>query len=138
MGQQTHWALRQSWHIEDDVLFSRWVGAATLEELEPFLAFAERCAAQTDPLFLIVDNTHAEPGRPEVRRRLVDWARRNGDLAGVAIFGGDFATRAIGMLIINAIALVTQRRPQIVFLSDEAAARSWVDQRRTLLRAGRK
>lgn len=121
---------RQSWQRQGDTLASRWVGACTLDELEPFLACVEQCAAQVDGLFLLVDNTLAAPGRPEVRRRLVEWSRQHTFLGGVAIFGGDFATRAIGKLVINALALVTGRQLNIVLLSDEAEARAWIDERR--------
>jgi len=130
MANEVHWVGRQCWQLEGDVIVSRWVGAATLEELEPFLAFAERCAAQHPQLMLIIDNTRAEPGRPEVRRRLVDWARQRLHFAGVAVFGGDLATRAIGMLIINAIGLLSRRKLNIVLLADEDSARAWVDARR--------
>lgn len=129
MGNEVHWAGRQSWQLEGDVIVSRWVGAATLEELEPFLAFAERCCDQIARPFLIIDNRQAEPGRPEVRRRLVAWARDHMRFGGVAIFGGDFATRAIGMLLINAIGLLSRRALHIVFLPDEATARAWVSER---------
>ena len=121
---------RQGWQLQGDTILSRWVGVCTLAELEPFLAFAESCARRVDGLFLIVDNTRAEPGRPDVRRRLVEWSRSHTHFAGVAIFGGDLATRAIGMLVINALSLLTRRKLNIVLLTDEAAARAWVSERR--------
>lgn len=121
---------RQRWQLQGDTILSRWVGACTLAELEPFLAFAEACASRVESLFLIIDNTRAEPGGPDVRRRLVEWSRSHTHFAGVAIFGGDLATRAIGMLVINALSLLTRRKLNIVLLTDEAAARAWVSERR--------
>ncbi|HNN93738.1 MAG TPA: STAS/SEC14 domain-containing protein [Pseudomonadota bacterium] len=128
---------RQCWQLQGDTILSRWAGVCTLEELEPFLAFCERCAARTDGLFLIVDNTRAGPGRPDVRRRLVDWSRHHTHFGGVAIYGGDLATRAIGKLVINALALLTGRKLNIVIVADEAAARAWIGERRIQRRAER-
>jgi hypothetical protein len=137
MPNQVHWAGRQCWQPEDDVLVSRWLGAATLEELEPFLAFAERWSEQIEHPFLLIDNSRAAPGRPEVRKRVVQWARQRLRFDGVAVFGGDVATRAIGTLIINAIGLLSGRKLNIVLLADEASARAWIGVRRQeLARAG--
>lgn len=128
---------RQCWQLQGDTILSRWVGACTLTELEAFFAFAEESAQQVSGLFLIIDNTQASPGRPEIRRRLVEWARQHTHFAGVAIFGGDLATRAIGKLVINALALLTRRPLNIALVADEAGARAWVASRRASRQAER-
>lgn len=137
MGHEAQSVGQQGWQLAGDVIVSRWVGTVTLPELEAFLAFADRCIVQIEHPLLIVDNRRAAPGLPEVRKRLVSWARSQAHFAGVAVFGGDVATRAIGTLIINAIALLSRRKSHIVLVADEAAARAWVDERRQQLQTSR-
>ena len=55
--------------------------------------------------FLMIDNTRAQPARPEVRRQLVEWARAHRVGGGVVIFGADLPTRTIGMLLLVVLAL---------------------------------
>lgn len=127
---------RQRYRLEGDIILSRWSGACTEQELEPFLAFAEKVLARLTHPFLLIDNTYALPGLPAVRRRVVTWARTHTFAGGVAIFGSDWATRAIGMLMLNAIALLkrTDLNKRIIYVREENEARAWVDQRRVLLR----
>ena len=137
MSQDWQHSGRQIYRLEGDIIVSRWVGACTIAELEPFLLFAEQVLAQKTHPFLLVDNTQALPGLPEVRRRVVTWARGHSFAGGVVIFGASFPTRAIGMLMLNAISLLKgiDLNKRITYARAESEARAWVERRRNLLRA---
>lgn len=126
---------RQSYRLEGDIILSRWVGACTVAELEPFLVFAEEVLARCPHPFLLIDNMQALPGQPAVRRRVVSWARAHSFQGGVAIFGCSWPTRVIGMLMLNAISLLKglDLNQRVTYVRVEAEARDWVERRRALL-----
>lgn len=128
---------RQTYRREGDIIVSRWVGACTIAELEPFLVFAEKVLAQQTHPFLLVNNTQALPGLPEVRRRVVTWARAHSFQGGVVIFGASLPTRAIGILMLNAISLLKgiDLNKRITYTRVESEARAWVERRRAVLRS---
>lgn len=132
MDQEAGQSGQQSWWREDDVIVSRWVGACTMAELEAFFRFAEPILRVLPRPFLMIDNTRAQPARPEVRRQLVEWARAHRVGGGVVIFGADLPTRTIGMLLINALGLLSHSdlAKRVQFVRDEAAARAWIAGRR--------
>ncbi len=125
--------------VDGDIIFSQWFGVCTIQEMDEFLAFADKAIGRISLPFLIIDNTHAAPAPPQVRERLFAWARNNRIAGGVVIFGATAATRIIGLLVTNAIALFRngESAKRITFVRDEAAARAWIEHRRVELGAKR-
>jgi hypothetical protein len=121
--------------LDGDVLHSRWFGAASLAELDQFLALAAELLDRHPLGFIVVDNTHAASGRPEVRRRIFEWSRSHTIAGGVAVYGANGAARVIGMLVVHAIRIIkgSDSNQRIVFVRDEAEALAWLSRRRTAL-----
>lgn len=123
--------------IRGDLIVSRWSGVCSLAELEAFLVILNAMLVRERHPFVIVDNTHAAPGVPEVRRRLFEWSRTHRIGGGLVVFGSSSAARVMVMLILRAIALWKggDLQKRIVVLPDEAAAHAWIARRREELAA---
>lgn len=121
-------------HVEiiGDLMVSRWSGTCSLAELETFLPILDALLLRERHPFVIVDNTHAAPGLPEVRRRLFEWARTHRIGGGLVVFGSSAPARVMVMLILRAIAMWKgdDLQKRIVILPDESAAQAWIARRR--------
>jgi len=106
-------------------------GKLGVDDVEDFFAKLEQYYAPGEPRFLLCDVRESAGFTAEARQAM---ARRRGyQTTYSANFGGSFAVRAFGSLLIKAFAL-THREVIITLEADEASARAWLnDKRRTHL-----
>jgi len=115
----------------------RFEGAISEADLR---ALREAMASITQELgrcFMITDMSLCTGIDAAARKYMAQWSKDGKDgvdvIAGTAVYGLSFALRAITMLAFNAIKLLGQKQVDVVFLKDEAEARRWVDEQRTIL-----
>ena len=85
--------------------------------------------------FMVADMAECTGIGPGARKYMAEWSKQDGtDVPScTGVYGLSFAIRAIMMLALNAIKLLGQREPDVVFLKDEAEAMRWVDEQRAAL-----
>ena len=90
-----------------------------------------------DSCFLLADLTHMTGLEAEARRLMAQWSKDHTEqVSGVALYGCNFATRALLTLTLNAIKFLGQQQVPTVFVRDEAEGRAWIEGRRALLPGG--
>lgn len=90
--------------------------------------------AETGRSFLIADLNKATIIDSDARRYMAEWSKQQTDwVAGTAVYGVNFAMRAVLTLTLNAIKLLGTQQVELVVLKDEADAIRWVDARRLAL-----
>ena len=81
-----------------------------------------------DPAFVLTDNRHLTGISPEARKWFVEARNKEGAHNAktyLAVFGGSFATRTFGTLLMKALMLVSDKLIATVE-SDEETARAWL------------
>lgn len=87
--------------------------------------------------FLIADLTDSHGIESDARKYMAEWSKQRTDrVAGTAVFGVNFAMRAIIQLTLNAIKFLGQQQVDLVFVRDAAEARRWIDAQRAVLFPG--
>lgn len=112
-----------------DVVELQFDGPLTLDQAKALHEHLAASYAELGSCFVLVDLGGVSAMGPESRRYMGEWHRSH-ELSGVALFGGNFAMRAIATLTVNAIHLLSNHRTEIVFFRDEADARRWISTRR--------
>jgi hypothetical protein len=121
-----HWLRR-----EGDVLFVRWHGVATLDDMQALHEVANQVRAEHGYAVSLQDGTHGKGMTPEARRWLMSLPRRT---EVIAIFGAPFFARVAGTMVQRAMSLLLEHAPAVGFFETEAEARAFLDdERRRLL-----
>lgn len=70
----------------------------------------------------------------DARKAMAEWGRSSPEdqISGVSLYGMSFAMRALSVLTLGAIKLMSGREVVVHFASDPAAARAWLAERRIL------
>lgn len=125
-----------SYRIEDDTIFVRTNGDATLESTVLYTELCKQLVAQNGYVLSVVDMAVSGVAAPEVRRYQAQAARDfPAGSSETAIFGMSPLARTFVQLIARASSLLTGRESGVQFMRDEAAALRWRDERRAVLRS---
>jgi hypothetical protein len=123
--------------VEGDIVFTRWDGPATLDEIKAHHAVMERVIAEKGRVFNLIDMRGAHQPPPEARRWMAEWSTRF-RVNAVAGFGASFAMRTISMLLVRAIRILRgSEGGPIVFVATEAEARAFLKSERARLHQAR-
>lgn len=107
-------------------------GAITEADLRTLRGATASVMHELGRCFMLADMSLCTGIDAAARKYMADWSRESVDVvAGTAVYGMSFATRAITMLAINAIKLLAQKQVDVVFLKEEVEARRWVDEQRS-------
>lgn len=117
--------------VEDDIVVLTQIGDHTQAEVVQVTAVMAAVLAEKGSVFFLHDLTHAAKTEPEARRYIAEWTKQN-RLAGIAIFGGSLAARAVASLALAAIRLFRGYSIPTVFVATEAEARVWIATQRSL------
>lgn len=124
------------YRIEDDTIFVRTNGNATLESTAQYTDLCRQLVAQNGYVLSIVDMAVSGVAPPEVRRYQAQAARDFPPGCNeIAIFGMNGLARTFVQLIARASSLMNGREPGVEFVRDEAAALRWRDERRPVLQS---
>lgn len=83
---------------------------------------------------LLIDQRNQEGMTPEARKAVPDLVNPV-PYRGTVMFGGSFAMRTLGQMLMKLHNLTNGADNPTVFLKDEAEARAWIDKRRRELAA---
>ena len=107
-------------------------GAITEADLRALRVAMTSVTHELGRCFMITDMSLCTGIDAAARKYMAEWSKDRVEvIAGTAVYGLSFATRAITVLALNAIKLLGQKQVDVVFLKDEAEARRWVDQQRS-------
>lgn len=117
-----------------DTLVLHVRGPLTMPDLQKLREVLVVVMAETGRSFLIADLTKATIIDSDARRYMAEWSKQRTDwVAGTAVYGVNFAMRAVLTLTLNAIKLLGTQQVELVVLKDEADAIRWVDAKRLAL-----
>lgn len=124
------------YRIEDDTLFVRTAGDATLESAILYTDLCRQLIAKNGYVLSVVDLTVSGTAPPEARRYQAHAAKTfPPGCSEIAVYGMNFLARTFVQLTARAAAAVMGRDAAVSFVRDEAAALRWRDERRAVLRA---
>jgi len=112
-------------------------GALTVSDLQRLREVLVVVMEETGHAFLIADLNKATIIDSGARKYMAEWSKEHTDwVAGTAVYGVNFAMRAVLTLTLNAIKLLGTQQVELVVLKEEADAIRWVDARRLALYPG--
>ncbi|MBL8971736.1 MAG: STAS/SEC14 domain-containing protein [Myxococcales bacterium] len=123
---------------EGDLVGMHFHGPLTRADFTAMRTLFAAVMAEHGYCYMISDMTHCTAFEPEARKFLGEWSREGRDkVAGTAVYGVNFAMRALVTLVLNATKLISKGRPDdLAFVKDEAEARRWIARRRVEVAAG--
>jgi hypothetical protein len=122
---------RHRLHQEGDLVQLGFAGALTLADVTALRSRVEEVIRCEGRCFVLADLAGLTGMAPDARRYLSEWGRSpRRPIAGTALYGGNFATRVLTTLVLNAIQLMGRSPVDVVFKADEAEARRWLTARR--------
>lgn len=128
---------RHRLELSGDVLKIVYDGPITLDNCLQLRVIFGEMRQTVGRCFLLVDMRKSTGVEPAARKYMADWSKETPDeaLSGTAMYGINFAMRAIITLTLNAIKFLGNKSEVegVVFLKDEPEARRWLDARRTRL-----
>lgn len=116
---------------EGDLHFIRINGPLRLEDAQHFHGAVAESRRRYGSVYVLVDSSGAGAITPETRRWIAEWNKTH-HVNGVAIFGSSLVVRTLLTLVLHAIALLRSQAVPSVFVKDEAAARAWLQDLRSL------
>ena len=120
-------------HVQDDLLFIRFIGPYLPEEARQVLALADQMYRTYGGCYMLADVRQGGPPGPETRRVIGTWPYLGTYVA--ALFGVNSAIRVLTTLLVGAQRLLGTRQPIRTELFDhEDEARAWLLEQRRLLR----
>lgn len=119
---------------EGDVIGMKFVGPLTLAHVEVLRELMHLVRGEHGRCYMLADSAGLTGIEAEARKALSEWGKTNPDdqISGVGVHGINFAMRALSVLTLAALKLMTRRPVVIHFASDEADARAWIDARRII------
>jgi hypothetical protein len=123
---------RHRYQRSGDVLALQWHGNISEDDLRALREVTTGVMREVGRAFMVSDMSQATGIDAGARKYMAEWSKHDGTdlISGTAVYGLNFATRAITMLALNAIKLLGQKKLDVAFLKDEADARRWVDEQR--------
>ncbi|HVJ94497.1 MAG TPA: STAS/SEC14 domain-containing protein [Labilithrix sp.] len=103
-------------------------GAVTVQELRELAQFVRQCTQGGD-LFWLIDIREAKAPTIEARKASAELVGEGDANNHFAIFGGNFAIRAIVNLVFKAMSLASPK-VSMHYAVDEADGRAWLAERR--------
>ena len=130
MSEQA-WELgRHRIHMESpDILCVRVIGDVTEEQAVELLTLSDRCAAERDHQFWLVDVSQLGHIHPGARRTAASWPLSASHWGTVA-FGVGFAQRLLARMLLGAGKLLRGEVETVELLSLEEDARRWISEER--------
>ncbi len=115
-----------------DVLHLQFVGPLTFDDIKSLRELMHLVRGEHGRCYMLADATALDGIAAEARKALSAWARADPDdrISGVGVHGINFAMRALSVLTLGAVKLLTRRPVHVHFAHDEADARAWIVQRR--------
>lgn len=111
--------------VEGCILLVHFVGDVTMDDWKKFRLISEEVIATEGRFYMIGHLPESGTIVPEVRRDYLNWLKEK-PLLGVANIGGGRMSRALAVLLSNAIRLFLGVRIPTAFVQTEAEARAWV------------
>jgi len=112
-----------------DTLMLRTAGVVDKQDMLDLMVVLEGNIRAWPHVFMMVDQTRQEGITAEARKIVPEvglWI----PYRGTVLFGGSFAVRAIGQMLMKLINLVRAIDNPTVFVKDEKEARTWLEKRR--------
>lgn len=123
--------------LTGDLLRLEVRGGLAVADVAALRAAAREVLEAHGSCFLLADLAHMTGIEAEARRLMAQWSKNHTEqVSGVALYGCNFATRALLTLTLNAIKFLGQQQVPTVFVRDEAEGRAWIEARRALLPGG--
>ena len=119
---------------EDDVIGAQFAGELVRDDLEVLSELLRRIRGEHGRCYMLADAAGLTGISSEARKVLSERGHDDpdGQISGVGVHGISFAMRALSIMTLTTIKLLTRRPVVVHFASDEADARSWISQRRAL------
>ncbi|MCK6587261.1 MAG: hypothetical protein HUU21_37085 [Polyangiaceae bacterium] len=114
---------------EGHILFFRYVGDVTGDEVAELIAMATRTVTGRPPVYALADLRRLGSISGEARKNWTNWFRSHGFVA-AACFGATFTTRTAAKMIVAAARAFSGFEPQFVFFGTEGEARAWIEKHR--------
>jgi len=114
---------------EPDVVFVRSVGTIDKQDMLDMHEVFDGNIRGWPNVLLVVDQSQQEGMTAEARKMVPEigqWV----PYRGTVMYGGSFAMRTVGQMLMKLINLVRQLDNPTAFLNDEQEARAWVERRR--------
>lgn len=112
-----------------DIIFVCVVGDVTESDAIELLTLSDRCSAEWEHQFWLVDVRQLGHIQPGARRRAGSWPLSNKHWGTVA-FGVGFTQRLLARLLLGAAQALRGEVETVVLLSQEEEARAWISQER--------
>ena len=109
----------------DDLVEVQFRGALTRDDAVVLHERLRQIFAERGSCYLLADLGGISTMTPDARRFMGEWNKAH-RISGVALYGGNFAIRALATLTANAIRLLGSHQTEVVFPRDEAEARRWI------------
>lgn len=120
--------------VDGDWVEIDFVGEVDRAAAADLHALLEQVLADNDGTAYVLADISAMQGlQPDARRQMAAWNRQH-KVTAAAVHGGGFAVRAIVRLALTAIKLMNRDQLEVVFTADEAEARRWLAEQRSLRR----
>lgn len=120
--------------LQGDVIEMIFSGSLTLPEVLVMRDLMHQVRGEYRRCYMLADAAGLTGIAPEARKALSDWGRSDPEdqISGVGVHGISFAMRALSVLTLGAIKLLSKRAVMVHFASDAAEARAWIAARRII------
>jgi hypothetical protein len=112
-----------------DLLVIRTIGVIDKQDMTDLMVVLDAQIRAWPHVFMMVDQSKQESMTAEARKvapEMGPWI----PYRGTVLFGGSFAVRALGQMLMKLINLMRSMDNPTVFVKDEKEARAWVEKRR--------
>jgi hypothetical protein len=117
-----------------DIVGMRFKGPIVRDDIAAMRAMAEELLAEHGRCFLLSDMTACSGIDAEARKYMAQWSKeRTQKVTATAVYGVNFAMRALVTLSLNAIKFLGTQQVEVVFVKDEAEAFRYVERKRSEL-----
>lgn len=137
MFETQHVGSHATWFEEPDLVALRLHGPVTMEESVALASVQEEMVRERKDVFMLVDMSDFGGGTP-AGRKVTSEALTRMPVRGVAVCRAKLTAKVMAKLVLASVKLFRkdESRFPIEFFDDEAAARSWIAQRRIEERRG--
>lgn len=127
MDFSTAIGLHRAWR-QGDLMGLCLTGPLTLADIEVLRDRLHRIRREHGGCYMVVDAAGLNGIAADARKALADWGRSAAEdqVSGIGVYGISFAMRALCVLTLSAIKLMSSRAVNLLFASDEAEARAWI------------
>lgn len=122
---QPHQVGQHSFHVEEDVVFVKYVAGVSLDELKQMDAIVDPVVQTLPSIYLVYDVSQAGLMTPEARRYAAERSK-NLRCYAIVIYGTTLFTRAAIALVLSAARLIAKQIPETVYVNSDSDARLWI------------